>query len=58
MDDIQILVIHSRGVYTNEYKFGAIAVFHCSVIMHYFQKSVSDLDTFLQLCTIAVNEGN
>ena len=33
------------------YKFGAIAVFHCSVIMHCFQKIVSDLGTFLQLCT-------
>ena len=50
MDDIQIVVIHSRGVYPfYGYKFGAIAVFHCSVIMHCFQKLVSDLGTFLQL---------
>ena len=32
-------------------KFGVITVFHCSVIMHCFQKLVSDLGTFLQLCT-------
>ena len=32
------------------YKFGAIAVFHCSVIMHCFQKLVSDLGTFLHIC--------
>ena len=31
------------------YKFGAIAVFHCSVIMKCFQNFVSDLGTFLQL---------
>ena len=43
MNDNQILVIHSRGVY--------ITVFHCSVIMHCFQKFVSDLGTFFQLCT-------
>ena len=32
-------------------KFGVITVFHCSVIMHCFQKFVSDLGTFFQLCT-------
>ena len=32
------------------YEFGAIAVFHCSVIKHCFQNLVSDLDTFLHLC--------
>ena len=32
------------------YEFGAIGVFHCSVIMHCFQKFDSDLGTFLHLC--------
>ena len=36
-DDIQTVVIHSRGQLYG-YKFGAIAVFHCSVIMYCFQK--------------------
>ena len=31
-------------------EFGAIGVFHCSVIMHCFQKLVSDLGLFLHLC--------
>ena len=31
------------------YEFGAISVFHCSVIMHCFQTLVSDLGTFLHL---------
>ena len=32
------------------WEFGAIGVFHCSVIMHCFRKLVSDLGTFLHLC--------
>ena len=32
------------------YEFGAIAVFHYSVIMHCFPNLVSDLGTFLHLC--------
>ena len=32
------------------HEFGAIGVFHCSVIMHCFQKLDSDLGTFLHLC--------
>ena len=30
---------------------GALAVFHCYIIMHCFQKLVSDLGTFLHICT-------
>ena len=48
------MVLHScrgRSVQFYGYKFGSIAVFHVSVIMHSFQKLVSDLGTFLQLCT-------
>ena len=52
MDDSQILVLHSRGVYNFMGMIGGIAVFHFSVIMHSFQKSVSDFGTFLQLCTL------
>ena len=48
MNDNQILVIHSRGVYNCMDK---ITVFYCSVIMHCFQKFVSDLGKFFQLCT-------
>ena len=51
MDDIQILVSHSRRVQFYWYKFGGLAVFHLSVIMHSCQKLVSDFGTFLQLCT-------
>ena len=67
MNDNQILIIHSRGVYNFMgkiwchniaeectilwAKFGVITVFHCSVITHWFQKFVSDLGTFFQLCT-------
>ena len=40
------MVIHSRSVQFYGYKFDAIAVFHCSVIMHCFQKLVSDIGTF------------
>ena len=32
--------------------FGGIAVFHFSVIMHYFQELVSDFDKYLQLCAL------
>ena len=38
MDDIQILVLHSRGVYNFMVWFDGIALFHISVIMHSFQK--------------------
>ena len=32
------------------YEFGALGVFHCSVITHCFQKLDSDLGTFIHLC--------
>ena len=51
MNHNQILVIHSRECTILWAKFGVITVFHCSVIMHCFQKLVSDLGTFFQLCT-------
>ena len=39
-----------RDVQFYGYKFGAIAVFHCPVIMRCFPKLGSDLGTFLHLC--------
>ena len=44
MNDNQ-MVIHSRGCTILWAKFGVITVFHC------FQKFVSHLGTFFQLCT-------
>ena len=40
-----------RGLQLYEYKFGAIAVFHCSVIMHCFEKLVSDFFIYVQIET-------
>ena len=37
MDDIQILVVHSRGVYNMAMIWWhTVPIFHCSVIMHSF----------------------
>ena len=49
MGDNQILVVHSREVQFYGYDFGGIVVYHISVVMHSFQKLVSDLDRFLHL---------
>ena len=46
MDDIQILVVHSRGVYNFMGLIRWIALFHCSVIMHSFQKLFQILANF------------
>ena len=53
MNDNQILVVHSRGVYNLMGLISSITLFHCSVIMHSFQQQQkkSDFATFHQLCT-------
>ena len=52
------MVIHIREVYTcYGYKFRAIAVFQCSVIMHCFQKSVLDSGTFNFFSYVQIKTG-
>ena len=50
MNDNQIMVVHSRGVYNFiEGMILASSLFHFSVIMHSFQKIVSDFGKFQHL---------
>ena len=49
MDDILVVHVHRRGVYNFVDYISGILVFHISVIVHSFQKFVSDFGNFLHV---------